>query len=182
MSEAQTDMTEMPNMDTPEGAEWLRKAILSFVAAAPRGRYEDAILRHVEGLPPDDYEGECPSTAAVDMLFEMVKDRSLTWHDGKTEDGPLLYRAQTATAQLPSPGSFLLWLPDDGESEADARESCGRDAESAATAFAKRRYSDADSPEEQRVSARGPDGEITTWVITAEPDVRFRTRRAEEKS
>jgi hypothetical protein len=72
--------------------------------------------------------------------------------------------------------TFRCWQPEDGgEEEDDVHEIEAWDAEEAAKDLAKQRRYD-DYPERQRITVRAPDGTLTRWTVTAEPDVRFMAR------
>ena len=76
---------------------------------------------------------------------------------------------------------FLIWLPSWGETEEYAREVKDWDAEKAAEDFVEKHWADSDYPDEEEVCVKDESGAVLTYIVMAEPTVKFKAYIKENK-
>lgn len=83
------------------------------------------------------------------------------------------------------PPKWKLWVPEEGETEEDADEGYGIDAEDAAETYVEKRYGDGESfrwleRDGALVHVRGDDGSLTKVRVHAEATVRYNASTEED--
>lgn len=68
---------------------------------------------------------------------------------------------------------YLVWCPDDGEDETDARTVRAHDHEDAAKEEVERRYNDDPFSSAMTMYVRSPDGELKVFEVHPEPSIWF---------
>ncbi len=69
--------------------------------------------------------------------------------------------------------NYRCWDPDDCNEDGATAIVNRSSSESAAEEFAAKRYDKDDYPEKRTVCVRDEQGDLTRWIVTAEPSVNF---------